>query len=194
MKRIMISLVFLIGMQGSAQINMDHLKVGDPAPSIHAFDQEGRRINSDEILSDHRILLIFYRGNWCPHCKKHLSALQDRLDQFKDKGVFVVVVSPETLERTKETAQKFQTDFSIVHDAQNTIMESYKVAFEVNNKNVTKYYKFVNQRIAEYNEENNNVLPVPATYLIEKDGKISFVHYDPDYKSRSDLDEILKML
>ena len=52
----------------------------------------------------------------------------------------------------------------------------------------------MNQRIAEYNEKNNKVLPVPATYLIEKDGSISFVHYDPDYKNRSDLDEILKML
>lgn len=194
MKRIIISLLFLIGIEGLAQIDMDHLKMGDQAPPIDAIDQHGRRIISDDILSDRRILLIFYRGNWCSHCKKHLSALQERLDQFNGKGVFVLVVSPETLEKTKETAQKFQTDFSIVHDTDNTIMENYKVAFDVNKENVTKYYEFVNQRIAEYNEENNNVLPVPATYLIEKDGSISFVHYDPDYKKRSDLDEILKML
>jgi len=48
--------------------------------------------------------------------------------------------------------------------------------------------------LATYNVDNNNVLPVPATYLIDKDGKIKYGHYDPDYKNRSDLNEILKLL
>jgi peroxiredoxin len=73
-------------------------------------------------------------------------------------------------------------------------MTAYKVAFAVDEQSVPKYYEKITERINEYNEDNNNVLPVPATYLIDESGKISYVHYDPDYKNRSDLDEILKSL
>lgn len=177
-----------------AQIDADHLKVGETAPSIRAKDQNGKLIDSKEILKESHILLIFYRGNWCPHCMKHLSSLQTHLQEFKEKGVFVMVVTPEKLEKAQETGNQYQNEFSIVHDANNEIMMDYKVAFEVNKETVPAYYEKLNQRLEEYNNENNKVLPVPATYLIDRSSKISYVHYDPDYKKRSDLNEILELL
>ena len=48
-------------------------------------------------------------------------------------------------------------------------------------------------KVAKYNEENNNILPVPATYIISKDGKISYVHYDPDYSKRASFEDIINM-
>jgi len=54
-----------------AQINNVHLNIGDQAPQILGVDQNGKTINSLEILKEHKILMVFYRGNWCPHCKKH---------------------------------------------------------------------------------------------------------------------------
>ena len=177
-----------------AQIDDDHLMVGETAPLIVAKDQNGQQLNSLDILKEQQILLIFYRGNWCPHCKKHLSALQSHLKEFEKKGVYVMVVTPEKLEKTKETGEMYKNEFSIVHDAGNKIMMDYKVAFEVNEQTVPKYYEKLNERLATYNDNNNNVLPVPATYLIDKSGKISYVQYDPDYKNRSDFNEILNSL
>jgi peroxiredoxin len=177
-----------------AQIDSDHLLVGETAPPIVAKDQNGKLINSQELLMEYQILLIFYRGNWCPHCNKHLSSLQEHLKEFQDKGVFVIVVTPEKLEKTKETGDQYNNEFSIIHDTGNTIMNDYKVAFEVEEQTVPKYYEKITERINEYNVDNNKVLPVPATYLIDNSGRISYVHYDPDYKNRSDLNEILKSL
>jgi peroxiredoxin len=177
-----------------AQIDTDHLIIGETAPSIRAKDQNGKLIDSKEILKENQILLIFYRGNWCPHCMKHLSSLQTHLQEFKEKGIFVMVVTPEKLEKTQETGNQYQNEFSIVHDVNNKIMMDYKVAFEVNKETVPAYYEKLNQRLEEYNNENNKVLPVPATYLIDRSSKISYVHYDPDYKKRSDLNEILELL
>ena len=105
-----------------------------------------------------------------------------------------MVVTPEKLEKTMETGNQFENEFSIIHDVNNKIMIDYKVAFEVNKETVPVYYEKLNDRLAEYNEANNNVLPVPATYLIDKSGKIAYVQYDPDYKKRSNLDEILELL
>lgn len=177
-----------------AQIDDNHLMLGETAPSIMGKDQNGKLIDSREILKDTQILLIFYRGNWCTYCKKHLSSLAGHLKEFQDKGVFVLVVTPEKVEKTQETGNKYNNGFSIIHDPGNKIMTAYKVAFAVNELSVPKYYDKITQRINEYNEDGNNVLPVPATYLIDQSGKITYVHYDPDYKNRSDLNAILKSL
>ena len=118
--------------------------------------------------------------------------MEENLDALTKKGYAVVVVTPEKVEKTKETAKKLGSTFSILHDAENTIMENYKVAFEVNEKSVPKYFSATQKRLAEYNAENNNVLPVPATYIIDKEGKIEFVHYDPNYSKRFDVTELLE--
>ena len=178
----------------TSQIINEHLEVGNQAPEIIGIDQNGLKINSTEILKNNKILMVFYRGNWCPHCKKHLKSLQDHLNEFAKNGVYVLVVTPETVEKTKETQEKLKTTFSIVHDKDNKIMNDYKVAFEVNKENVPNYFDAITKKIADYNVKNNNVLPVPATYLIGKDGKIIYVQYDPNYKSRSDFGEILESL
>ncbi len=194
MKNVLSIVILMLTISLTAQINNEHLKVGESAPQIIGIDQNGKKINSTEILKHNKILMIFYRGNWCPHCKKHLGSLQEHLNEFTKKGVFVMVITPESEERTKETAEKWKTNFSIIHDVDNKIMNDYKVVFEVNKENVSNYYGYVTNKVAAYNVENNNVLPVPATYIIDQNGKISYVQYDPDYKNRSDFSEILKSL
>ncbi|WP_299527166.1 peroxiredoxin-like family protein [uncultured Lutibacter sp.] len=186
-------LVFTIG-KATSQINNEHLKVGELAPKIVGIDQFNTEIDSDEILKENKILLLFYRGNWCPYCKKHLASLQENLEKLTEKGIYVIVVTPEKVEKTKETTTKFNSTFSIVHDINNKIMNDYKVAFEVNENNVTSYLDFTKNKIQEYNVKDNNVLPVPATYIINSDKTISYVHYNPNYCERSNFTEILNNL
>ncbi|MCB0472561.1 MAG: AhpC/TSA family protein [Flavobacteriaceae bacterium] len=190
---LLLSFLLIAFNMSTAQINDEHLNVGETAPLIQGTDQNGKQINSESVLKDHKILLIFYRGNWCPYCRKHLKDLQDNLEALRAKGYFVLVVSPEKVEKTEETAKMFNVGFSILHDSDNRIMNDYKVAFEVNKENVPAYFNATRKVIAEYNEAYNNVLPVPATYIIGKDGKIAFVHYDPDYTKRFDIEKLLAM-
>lgn len=194
MKILLFALAVFSIVQLNAQIDQEHLQIGEKAPEIQSRDQNGMIINSKAILKENRILLVFYRGNWCPHCAKHLAELEKNLIALQDKGVFVLVVSPETVEKTKETQEKFGVTYSIVHDENNNIMNDYKVAFDVNPQNVTNYYDKVYELVNEYNGPDNAVLPVPATYLIGKDGLIEYVQYDPDYKKRSDISELLESL
>ena len=105
-----------------------------------------------------------------------------------------LLFSTITVEKTKETQEKFKVTYSIVHDENNNIMNDYKVAFDVNPQNVTNYYDKVYELVNEYNGPDNAVLPVPAPYLIGKDGLIEYVQYDPDYKKRSDISELLESL
>jgi len=193
MKKLVFNLLILFSFAGFSQIDNEHLNVGEEAPLIIGVDQFDKVINSSEILKENKILLLFYRGNWCPYCRKHLKSLQENLEELTKKGYYVIVVSPEKPEKTEETSDKIKATFSIIHDFNNTFMKAYKVAFEVNKENVKSYYDYTRNKVEKYNQADNNTLPVPATYIIGKDGKIAFVHYDPDYTNRKDLQEILSM-
>lgn len=178
----------------TSQINNEHLKIGEIAPKITGIDQFGYEINSDEILEKNQILLIFYRGNWCTYCNKHLKSLEENLQKLQAKNIKVILVTPEKPTKIKETSNKFHNSFSIVYDSNDVIMNSYKVAFNVTKENVPKYFELTLKKVQEYNEKENLVLPVPATYLIGKDRKIKYVQYDPDYKNRSNIDDVLTKL
>ncbi len=193
MKSLVTLVIFLFVSLGFSQINNTHLELGDDAPSLHGIDQFGNQINSETILQNHKILLLFYRGNWCPYCRKHLKELNENLEALTKKGYYVIVVTPEKVDKIKQTTRMFDATFSIIHDKDNTIMNDYQVAFDVNQQNVTSFYKFTLTKINKYNEPNNAVLPVPATYVINQKGKITFVHYDPDYKKRADFQAVLKL-
>ncbi|MCF6347948.1 MAG: AhpC/TSA family protein [Flavobacteriaceae bacterium] len=193
-KLITVLIIAFISMNSFSQINNEHLEVGEKAPLISGVDQFGKVINSTEILKEKKILVVFYRGNWCPYCRKHLASLQENLEDLQNKGLSVIVVTPEKVEKTIAAGKKLDATFSIVHDVDNKIMNDYKVAFDVNDQNVTGYFGFTQRKITEYNAENNNTLPVPATYLIDIDGKIVYVHYDPDHHERSDFKDIIKLL
>ena len=144
MKILLFALAVFSIVRLNAQIDQEHLKIGEKAPEIQSRDQNGMIIDSKAIL--------------------------------------------------KETQEKFGVTYSIVHDDSNKIMNDYKVAFDVNPQNVTNYYDKVYELVNEYNGPDNAVLPVPATYLIGKDGLIEYVQYDPDYKKRSDISELLESL
>jgi len=101
------------------------------------------------------------------------------------------VVTPEKPAKTLETQDKLKTEFSIIHDSDNKIMTAYKVAYKVDKITVTSFYNHVQNKIAQYNDANNDVLPVPATYLIDQNGKIIFVQYNTDHKIRSDIKELI---
>lgn len=188
------SLIVAISQISFAQINYDHLNVGDTAPRIQAVDQFGATIDSDELLNKGKVLVVFYRGSWCPHCNRHLASLEENLEEFKRKGVSVIVVTPERPDKIEEASEKWKASYSIVHDMNNEIMTAYKVAFDVNEENVPRNFSALQKRLDQYNAENNHVLPVPATYIIDEDHRISYVHYDPDYKNRSNFEELLMML
>lgn len=194
MRKLFILLAFVSGFTAFAQIDNVSLKLGDKAPNFTGFDQFGNYVNSKHILKDKPILIVFYRGSWCTYCKKHLTELQENLEAFTQKGYYVVVVTPEKVDKTKEITDKLGLGFSILHDSDNKIMKSYKVLYEVNEQNVTNYYEIIKQKVQEYNVENNLILPITATYIINKKGKIGFVQFNPDYSKRSDFKEMLKSL
>lgn len=182
MKKILLSsCALLITLQLFAQ---EPLKVGDKAPLFNLKDNAGKAIDLKKILKENKsVVLFFYRGQWCPHCNKHIKNLQDSLQLLSAKGAYVIGVSPETSAGIDKTIAKTKASFSIISDRDYKLMKAYKVDY-VMEPGLADRYKKGGLDVAVANGQTDYVLPVPATYIINKDGKIKYVFFDKDYKKR----------
>lgn len=169
------------------------LKTGIEAPLFEATDSGGNSVALSELLKKGPVVLVFYRGLWCPYCNKYLSLLQDSLLILQKKGANVVAVSPEVPENTIETVKKTKASFPVVSDKGMNIMKMYKVNYAVDAKTLKVYSRF-GIDFNKANGENGANLPVPATYVIGKDGKIKHVFFNPDIKQRPQIKEIMQYL
>jgi len=170
------------------------LKTGAQAPMFTAKDNTGKIIDLKAILNSHKdVVLFFYRGQWCPYCNKHIQQLQDSLQLLTQKGAYVIGITPETGENINKTVQKTKASFSMVQDKSYTIMKAYDVNYVLDLATVTKF-KSYGIDLDVNNGNTDHVLPVPATYVINKAGKITFVHFDKDYRKRASVASIMAIL
>ena len=169
------------------------LKVGDVAPQIEGIDQNGIKVNLKEILKTKEVVIVFYRGQWCPYCNKELSKINEQLTAINEKGATVIAITPETAENIKKTVEKTKATFGIIEDKDLAIMKSYNVNFAVDAETISKYKKY-GIDFDKANGANGANLPVPATYIIGKDGKIKYAFFNPDYSKRASVEDIIKNL
>ncbi len=193
MKQILVVALLFFSISSIAQKKESSVLVGDKAPMFKAMDQNGNTVTSNDILEKEQLIVVFYRGQWCPLCNKHLSHLQENVAKFKEAGARLVAISPEIPVSVEKTVDKTKAAYSILHDADYKIMKEYGVDFVLAPKMVEKYKKYGIDLTAS-NGNSDQTLPVPATYVIGKDGIVKYVQYDPDYKNRSNAEEILKHL
>jgi peroxiredoxin len=119
--------------------------------------------------------------------------MQDSLQLLMDKGAYVIAVTPETPSNISRTIEKTHASFSIVQDRNYQIMKDYQVNYTVDDALLSK----LNMHGVDLEKNNGNkdhVLPVPATYIIDPSGKISFVHFDKDYTQRPSIKTLLEKI
>jgi len=177
-----------------AQDTPKGLNAHDLAPDFTAKDQFGKEINLKSELRKNKVVLVFYRGQWCPYCNKALSALEDSLRYIRLKGATVLAVSPEKPENISKTIEKTKASYSILHDEGLKIMKRYNVSFRVDSLTIVKYKTYGIDFNAVNGEANGTNLPIPAVFIINKNGEITYRHFDPDYRKRPSVREIINHL
>jgi peroxiredoxin len=170
------------------------LKVGDKAPDFTGYDQKGKQVELKKILEQGPVILFFYRGNWCPLCNRYLKNYQDSLKVLTDQGFNVIAITPESIENVENTVKLHNITFTVIYDCQEKIMKDYDLMFNVTKEYQDKIQTKYSIDIAKNNGRDVAHLPVPATYIINKDGIIVAVQFDPDYKNRSSVKWMLKNL
>ena len=193
MKKIYSFFITFLIVQAHAQTYPPGLNVNDMAPAFSAADQNAKKISLKSELKKGAVVLVFYRGQWCPYCNKELKQLEDSIGLIKEKGATVLAITPELPENISKTIEKTKASYSILYDEGLKIMNDYKVAFKVDDKTVEKY-KGYGIDFLKVNGDNGANLPVPAVYVVNKKGKIVYRFFDVDYRKRSSIKDILDHL
>lgn len=167
------------------------LKAGTQAPDVSFKDTEGKEIRLQTLLKQGPVVLVFYRGGWCPFCQTQLKGLAEAAPTLKDEGLQLVAVAPDLPERQLETAKKESLDYTLLSDASMKAAEAFGVAFRVDEGTLEKY-KGYGIDLEAASGEKHHALPVPSVFIVGKDGKILFAYSNPDYKVRLSKEDLLK--
>lgn len=170
------------------------LSVDEPAPAIVHQTVDGRVFNLQDSLMKGPVVVVFYRGKWCPICKGYLSRFRDSLNLITEKGATLVAVSPESTDNAAEMIERTDFPVPVIADTSGQIMRDYDVLFKVTEDYEAKILKNLDADIAANNAQEDAGLPVPATYIIGMDGKIMWRHFDLDYKNRASVKGIREQL
>jgi len=177
-----------------AQEKPEGLFINSKAPDFKAKDQYGNEIRLKDVLKDSIVVLIFYRGEWSPYCIKYLKTLEDSVHAIKNKGARLMAITPEKPEFISKTIEKTKASYPLLYDKEMKIMKAYAVAFEVDEKTVSRY-KNADIDLATANGQKDKIyLPITAVYIINKEGTILYRFFDADYKRQAPVKDILENL
>ena len=194
MKKFIVALSFTL--QGIIAIAQDAPKGIDAkstAPVFEAKDQNGKTVSSKALLKKGPVVVVFYRGQWCPYCNKQLKQLEDSIKLITAKGATVIAITPEKPENVLKTIKKTKATFPILYDDALKIAKGFNVNFAVDEKTIEKY-KGYGIDFEKANGTNGANLPVPAVYIIGKNGKITYKYFDSNYSKRVSVAEIVSNL
>jgi peroxiredoxin len=176
-----------------AQDKPEGLFINSKAYDFKAKDQSGNEVSLKELRKKGYVVVLFSRGSWCPYCNRQLQKLQDSLSLITAKGASVVVITPELPEGINKTVEKTGAAFPIIYDEEMKFAKAYQVAFKVDDRTVQRY-KNTDIDLLKINGQREAYLPVPAIYVINKDGSVVYRYFNTDYKKQPTIAEILAQI
>ncbi len=192
MKKVLWILIvsLVISMSGFAQ--KSKLKVGKKAPDFEVGTLEGGSVNLDKLMKTSNYVLVhFFIGSWHKYDKQYLMELQGVYKELFYNGVRVIAITREKPIYLKELKEDLKIDYTIGLDPGWYAMSTYDVAVKITPNYVPLKHKEYSASNAKHTGSKDGIIPIPASYLINKEGRIVWMHFDPDYRQRPDVNEIL---
>jgi peroxiredoxin len=168
-------------------------KAGDRIPEFLLPNAEGRLVSSSELLTKAPLVLNFYRGVWCPYCSEELNALAEATPRLRAAGATVVAITAETGGVALKTKKERNLDFEILCDVDNGLAMECGLMFRIPEDIQTSYKKF-NVHMPKIYGNNSWMIPIPATYVVTKDGLIAYAYANPDYRDRCDPESLIEIV
>ncbi|WP_460447959.1 peroxiredoxin-like family protein [Alsobacter sp. SYSU BS001988] len=165
------------------------LREGETFPGARLADQEGRLVDLHEAYRQGPVLLTFYRGGWCPFCRLALGEFEAAAQDAAQAGVQAFAVSPEQPRFAQDTMAANGLSFGILYDEGGRLADAagVRVAVPPDRRAILTP---TDTPLPDRNGDESWTLPLPATYVIERGGRIAFAHIDPDFRRRLSRDEI----
>jgi peroxiredoxin len=166
---------------------------GEPMPDFILPDEGGRLVRLTDLLDNGPVVLSFHRGHWCPYCRLNADALAKIAPEVERLGAQIVAISPEKGRYGAELKSYAKAPFPVLADINNGYALELNLLFWVGDEK-RKAMEAGGFDIAPYQGNETWMLPIPATFIVGRDGLVKARYIDPDYRKRMDLDELLAAL
>ncbi len=169
------------------------LRVGDHAPAFELADHDGKIVRSADLLDRGRLVLIFIRGRWCPFCVGQMEAMNLVLPLIENAGASVVGISPQTVKQSYFMRDQHKLRFPLLSDAGNNVARAFGLTYRVPAAQEAVYRRaFVNLPFT--NGDESWELPIPATFVVDRDGAVLFASANEDYTERPEPRDVVEFL
>ena len=169
------------------------IKIGEKAPDFTLPDAFGKPVKLSGLLKDGPVVLVFYRGAWCPYCNMHLHVLNESLPEFKRLGAQLVTITPQKPDISADQIKKSAYPFKVLSDLDNSVMKGYRLYYELGD-DLVKVYNKLGLDVAKFNGPGRYGLPVPGSFVIDQKGFVRARHATTDYTQRMEPAAIIKAL
>jgi peroxiredoxin len=169
------------------------LPVGATAPAFTLRDSHGRIVRSEDMLALGPMVVKFFRGRWCPYCMTELETWRDLYGRLREQGALMVAIGPQTERQSDFMAGHHGLPFPVLSDPGNKVAEQFGLAYTIPEYHRT-YYRSILVNIPFVNGDESWRLPLPATYVIARDGRVAFAEAHADFRVRPEPEEVLIVL
>ena len=184
--------------QAVAELKSRHLAanilpVGAKAPAFELPDHNGKIVSSADLLAKGLLVLSFLRGRWCPFCVGQMEAMNLILPQIEQAGAAFAAISPQTVKQSFFMHDQHKLRFPLLSDAGNKVARQFGLTYRVPSLQEAIYRRaFVNLPFT--NGDESWELPIPATYIVDRDGAILYASANEDYSERPEPSAIVGIL
>ncbi|MFZ0758381.1 MAG: peroxiredoxin-like family protein [Candidatus Sulfotelmatobacter sp.] len=169
------------------------LPVGAKVSEFQLQDHDGKTVSSADLLAKGRLVLCFIRGRWCPFCVAQMEAMNLVVPEIEQAGAMLAAASPQTVQQSFFMRDQHKLRFPLLSDAGNKVARQFGLTYRVPDEQQAIYQRvFVN--LPFVNGDDSWELPIPATYIIGRDGTVLYASANEDYTERPEPEEIVRFL
>ena len=161
---------------------------GEPMPPFILPDETGTLVSLEALLKKGPVAVMFHRGHWCPYCRINVNALVRSQDAIAAAGGQVVIVTPERQEFAQEFKSSSRAPFPVLTDLDNGYALQLNLAIWLS----PDLQEILSGRdMPSYHGNDAWMLPIPATFVVGKDGLLKASFVDPDFRKRMDIEDLI---
>src|SRR5579863_8134859 len=166
------------------------LPVGALAPGFALKNSNGRTVRSEDLLALGPLVVKFFRGRWCPYCMTELETWRDLCPRLREQGALLVAIGPQTERQSDFMVGHHGLSFPVLSDSGNKVAEQFGLVYTIPDYH-RAYYRSIMVNIPFVNGDPSWSLPLPATYVIGRNGRVAYAQAHADYRVRPEPEEAL---
>ncbi len=165
---------------------------GEAMPPFMLPDVAGRLVSLPSLLEKGPLAVMFFRGHWCPYCRLNVRALVEAMERIKAVGGHVVAIMPETQAFAGTFSADSAAPFPVLTDLDNGYALSLNLAIWLGSE--IQGLLATMQDLPTFHGNQGWVLPIPATFIVGRDGIVKARFIDPDFRKRMAIDDLVAAL